>query len=278
MKKFIVAIDGLQYSESTVQYAITLAQQSNAHLTGIFLDDFTYHSYKIYELIGDNGVEEERREALEKIDIEKRLQAVKNFRENCEEAGIHFNVHSDKSFAIQELLHESIYADLLIIDGKETFMHYQENQPTRFVRGLLAHVQCPVLVVPSQFQQIEKIVFLYDGNPSSVYAIRTFSYLLPFLRKLEIEVITVQTGHDQLYLPDKRLMREFMDRHFPTATYKLLRGVPETLIAEQLGSEKENTMVVLGAYRRGLMSRWFRPSMADVLMEKLRIPLFIAHN
>ena len=45
-----------------------------------------------------------------------------------------------------------------------------------------------------------------------------------------------------------------------------------------LKSEKENILVVLGAYRRPMVSRWFRASMADVLMKELKVPLFIAHN
>lgn len=54
MKKFIVAFDGLRFSESVRDYAIELANQSNAHLVGVFLDDFMHHSYKIYNLITEN--------------------------------------------------------------------------------------------------------------------------------------------------------------------------------------------------------------------------------
>jgi len=34
---------------------------------------------------------------------------------------------------------------------------------------------------------------------------------------------------------------------------------------------------VLGAYERGALSRWLRPSMADILMQEVDRPLFIAH-
>ena len=59
MKKIIVAIDGLKYSESAVTYAIHIAKQTSSHLVGIFLEDFTYHSYKTSQIIGgDPGVRE----------------------------------------------------------------------------------------------------------------------------------------------------------------------------------------------------------------------------
>lgn len=37
-------------------------------------------------------------------------------------------------------------------------------------------------------------------------------------------------------------------------------------------------LVVVGAYKRGAVSRWLRHSMADVLMKELKVPLYIAHN
>lgn len=278
MKKFIAAIDGLKFSESTALYATRLADLSNAHLTGVLLDDWTHHSYKIYELISDNATVEERRVEMDEQDQKTRQEAANRFQQLCLESQIEFNLHRDRNFAIQEILHESIYADLLFIDGKETFMAYEENQPTKFVRTLLANVECPVFIAPPQYKAIRKVILLYDGEPSSVHAVRMFSYLLSSLKSQEIEVITVQTGHDQLALPDKRLMTEFMDRHFSNAVYKVLKGLPEVVIPDYLKHEDPGTLVVLGAYRRGMLSRWFRPSMADILMENLHLPMFIAHN
>jgi hypothetical protein len=52
----------------------------------------------------------------------------------------------------------------------------------------------------------------------------------------------------------------------------------EIEIGDHLKKQQESILVVLGAYRRGMVSRWFRESMADVLMQELKTPLFIAHN
>jgi nucleotide-binding universal stress UspA family protein len=69
-----------------------------------------------------------------------------------------------------------------------------------------------------------------------------------------------------------------MKRHFPGAGYNVLKGIAEVEITEYLKTQKQNLLIVLGAYRRGRVSRWFRQSMADVLMKELKAPLFIAHN
>lgn len=278
MKKIIAAFDGLKYSESTRDYAVYLAKQTNTHLVGVFLDDPTYTSYKIYELITKDGVSEDKLRKLDAKDKATRHIASANFEKACRHAGLQYTVHHDHNIALQELKHESIYADLVIIDSKETLTHYTEKLPTRFIRDLLSDAQCPVLVAPQKYKPIQKIILLYDGSPSSVHAIKMFSYLLPELKDADTEVISVKPVDSTLHMPDSKLMKEFMKRHFPKAKYTVMKGFAEDEILKHLKQTPGNALVVLGAYRRGTVSRWFRESMADTLMKEVKMPLFIAHK
>ena len=278
MKKIIAAFDGLKYSGSTRDYAIYLAKQTNTHLVGIFMDDPTYTSYKIYELITKDAVSENKVKNFEAKDKITRTAAAENFEKACQQSGLEYTVHHDRNIAIHDLKHESIYADLLIIDSKETLTHYTEKLPTRFIRDLLGDSQCPVLIVPQKYKTIDKIILLYDGEPSSVHAIKMFSYLLPQLKNLDTEVISVNPVNSILHLPDNKLMKEFMKRHYPKAKYTVMKGWAEDEIVKHLKQTSENALVVMGAYRRGTVSRWFRESMADSLMKEVKLPLFIAHN
>jgi len=278
MKKIIAAFDGLKYSESTKDYAIYLAKRTNTHLVGIFMDDPIYTSYEIYQLIVKEAASEDKVKKYEAKDKKTRAAASKQFETACQHSGVEYSIHHDRDIAIQELKHESIYTDLLIIDSKETLTHYTEKLPTRFIRDLLGDAQCPVLIVPKKFKPIQKLILLYDGEPSSVHAIKMFSYLLPQLKHLETEVISVKPVDETLHMPDNKLMKEFMKRHYPKAKYIVRKGLAEDEIVTHLKLEKENTLVVLGAYRRGTVSRWFRESMADILMKEVKLPLFIAHN
>ncbi len=278
MKKIIAAFDGLKYSESTADYAVYLAKQTNTHLVGVFLDDPTYTSYKIYDLITKDGASEDKLRKLDAKDKVTRNIASANFEKACQNAGLQYTVHHDHSIALQELKHESIYADLVIIDSKETLTHYTEKLPTRFIRDLLSDAQCPVLVAPQKYKPVQKVILLYDGSPSSVHAIKMFSYLLPELAEGDTEVISVKPVDSTLHMPDSKLMKEFMKRHFPKAKYIVTKGFAEDEIIKHLKQTSGNALVVLGAYRRSTVSRWFRESMADTLMKEVKMPLFIAHK
>jgi len=262
-----------------MNYAIQLAQLSEAHLVGVFLDEFIYHTYSYRKVFDESETPDKLIKKLDKADQEKRDEAVSVFQKACGKAKINFSVHRDESIAIQELKHESLFADLIIINKKETFNRFKEKLPTRFIKNLLSDMQCPVLVVPGSFISIDKIILLYDGRPSSLYALKMFSYLLSSLKTLPVEIFTVKDAFlDSLRLPDNKLMREYIKRHFPHAKITVVKGNPEEEVVGHLRNHKENELVVLGEYRRSELSRLFKTSMADLLMKELDTPLFIAHS
>lgn len=279
MKKFIAAFDGLRFSQSTLDYAIFLAKHANAHLVGVFLEDFTRRSYGFTEISKYAGDDLDRHiQQLDEKDREERDESIDKFEQACQNIGLHYSVHRNRNVAIQELLHESIYADLIIINGKETLTRYEEDSPTSFLREILNDVQCPVVTVPEAYRPVEKIVLLYDGEPSSVFAVRMFSYLFESIKHFETDVLTVKAKEENRHLPDNRLIREFIKRHYPKAEYVLLKGNAEDEIIHYLHKEKKDPLIALGAYRRSKLSRIFKPSMADYLLQYVRMPLFIAHN
>ena len=278
MKKFIVAFDGLRFSQSAANYAVELAKENSAHLVGIFLDDPMRHNYNVYDLILEEGDIATRHRVLEQADINKRKEASMKFEKSCQAAGLNYTIHHDKNKAIAELIHETVYADLLIIYNGETISSHREKLPGQFVRQLLGQVQCPVLLVPFKFKPITKLVLLYDGEPSSVFAIKMLSYTLAYLKQKPTEIISVRAVDDTSHVPDNTLMKEFTKRHFPNANYTVLKGIPEHEIVNYLKQQKINPLIVLGAYRRGVVSRLFRASMADLLMREFKLPLFIAHT
>ena len=277
-KKFLVVFDGFKFSQSALDYAIQLTKEADAFLVGVFLDEFIYRTYSVAEILTSYKNAEEVLKELDDKDKEKRDESVRQFEKACSQADIHYSFHRNQGIATQELKQESIFADLIVINDSETFNRFLENIPTRFIKELLADVQCPVLIVPDKFRPIDKITLLYDGAPSSVFAIKMFSYLFGNVVDIPVEVFTVKDKMEGSHLPNNKLMREFIKRHFPKAKFIVEKGDAEEQVLGHLRYHKENELVVLGAYRRSEISRWFKTSMADILMKELQTPLFIAHN
>ena len=278
MKKISAVFDGLKLADSTLAYAIKLAESSKALLSGVFLESFLYNSYRLNDVIGSHGLSPVKMKHILEKDKETRLKSAGIFEQACKKAHINYSIRHAPSFTVPEALKESIYSDLLLISAYETFTHLPDQPPTHFMRELLAGTQSPVLVVPRDYREIEKVVLLYDGKPAAVHAIKMFNYIMPWLRGKATEVVSVTDARDTAELPDESLVKEFIACHYPAASYTLLNGGAEEELITYLKNSSQNSLIVLGAYQRGGVSRWFKSSMADRLMKDIDAPLFIAHH
>lgn len=276
MQKITVALDGLDYKESVVEFAISLVAHTHAHLTGVFLHDPIYHSYKIYDMASGRMMTNDEIDAKEDEDKELRKSSKQLFEEACALHHTQHKVRECKDIALQGLAHESIYSDMIVIHSGEQFTHYHENKPSAFIRNFLELTKSPVILVPDEATPIRKAIFLYDGTPESMHAIKMFSYCMSDYANLSIEVLSVNDENDSPHLKDNELLKEYLKRHYPKAVYSVIKGQADRKIIAALKKEPLNTIVVLGAYNRGMVSRWFKPSMADILLSALRLPLFVA--
>ncbi|RYG31879.1 MAG: universal stress protein, partial [Chitinophagaceae bacterium] len=214
MIKVVAVFDGLKFSEATLHHSIKLVKSQGAHLVGLFLEDFTYQSFSKYRAIAKDKMSDKEIAVLENKDADLRRASRQLFEDVCKREGVEYSLHKEDNVAYPSLIHESIYADLVIIDQAETFTPYAEEKPTQFVKDFLAATECPVLLVRDS-EDINAATLLFDGSPNSVFAIKQFSYVLKSAGNMPVEVITVKEPDESLHLPDNKLMKQFMKRHFP---------------------------------------------------------------
>ncbi len=281
MQRITAVFDSLRLSDSTLHYALMIAKHQKAQLIAVMPDDPAYDSFSLYQLY-KSGAKENTVLEMEQADSNTRIAAIARVERACQEQGIPCEVHSERNYSLTAVLEESIYTDLMIIDERETFSRYDMSMPSHFIRDLLSDVQCPVLLVPHEISvspphpDIEKVVILYDGGPSSMYAIKIFNYLFSSFHELPMVILTVNQWDKPI--GSSKLVRDYISYYFPNAVQKVIGGYPEEKIVGYLELQEKGTMVVLGAYSRGRVSRWFHESMADVLLDNLSLPILVAHN
>ncbi len=278
MKNFLVVFDGYKIGAATLEYALQAAKTCHAGLSAVFLNDPSDRKDSAKKAAGSRGVLGPAKR-MKDIDKKKRELAIQQFQRACSKVFIPYTVNTEKKSSAKELVHDSMFADLLIIGRKRGQTKESSKGPAAHLKDLLSDVQCPVLLTPSVFMPLDKLILLYDGKPSSIYAIKMFSYLFgdPGIWPAEVFTIKEQFMADS-HVPDNKLIRGFIRAHFPKAKFVVARGDAEKEIPGYLKAHKENELVVLGAYRRSQVSRWFKTSMADILMQKTESPLFIAHT
>jgi hypothetical protein len=216
---------------------------------------------------------------IEKKDEQVKAESIFRLKKMFEANGIHFTIHQNRYLAFTSLLNESHFADLIIIEETASFSNYNKKTPSRFIKDLLHDADCPVMLLPKNFKPIEKIIYTYDGSPSSVYAIRQFSYIFPALCKLEAEIVHITYKKDSTHMPEAHLIHELLKRKHTILKQKIIRQDNEgQALLNYLKKEMPVCVLVMGAYKRSAFSMLLHRSEADMLIKELKVPLFIAHR
>lgn len=281
MNKFVLAADGLNLSQPSIDYAAYLAKTFNSHLIVAFLEDIGYRSdlldSKWWPYYSDE--EFEQVDLISKTDAVKQEKAVAETQIKLQNAGLSFGIHRNKLIAIQSLLKESYFTDAIILDSRASFSNYDRHRPSRFIHDLLMAASCPVILTPEAYQPVDRFVFAYDGDPSSAYAIKQFTYLFPDVEPSQLEVVYITENQDESHPPHYGLLKELLSYKYENVIHTTIssKNAEEALI-NHLSQDKRHCMLIMGSYSRNFFSMWIKPSTADNIIRELSIPLFITHR
>lgn len=278
MEKIILVVFGATPAPNALDFACYLSGMGRSKLTGYFFEDNKYEDNPVIKstfgfpyvetiVAGDIPEGMEQRAKTEKN--------MKTFLEACEEKGILATACRSNRSQIADIIAESSFADLLIIDAAASYDSGQQEPPSDLVKEILASAQCPVIIAPVAHNLIEEIVFCYDGSPSSLFAMKQFVYLLPEPDSVRATVVQVNKSEEIPEAEKKRVM-QWLSRHYNYADFVALKGNGENELLTYL-LKKKHAMVVMGAYGRNMLSRFFRQSHADLLIKTMAYPLFITH-
>jgi len=268
----MLALDAHQLNMSTVDFACYIARLTRSKLTGVFLEGVAQEDYGYMPGSGDASYEDGGRDLTE----QQVMKTIEQFRESCICRETSNLVHRDRGMPLNEVLEESRFADLIILDPSTSFSRMDRDVPSRFVKDVLEGSECPVLVAPYSCDTVEEVIFTYDGTESSVFAIKQFAHLFPGFSDKKAVVVSVNDGEGDA-LAQQFKIKEWLKAHFPHVDFVVLKGNPsDELFAYLIG--KKNAIVVMGAYGRPMFSRFFKPSQARLVMKSVNLPIFIAHQ
>ncbi|MFI5129156.1 MAG: hypothetical protein ACHQFX_04165, partial [Chitinophagales bacterium] len=244
----------------------------------VFLENLVAHERLVLKSVqGVKYPEWEIEEDSEDYLAKKKLtdNNIRFFKEACEKRSVGCTIHRDSGFPAKEVLIESRFADILVIDAATSFNKRYEGMPTDFVKNILKNAECPVIIAPESFDGIDEIIFTYNGSESSVFAIKQFTYLLPQLNNKKITIVQVNENGEWAD-EDRANFKEWLQDHYPSIHFEALKGDTNSELLGYLLTRK-NVFIVMGAYGRTSVSNFFKHSRADILIKTISQPIFISH-
>lgn len=278
MRKLLLATGCLQPQKATLDFACYLAKLTKSKLTGVFMETLKHKDVLVTSMKNDKLNMEIKSDTGMPENENTRAhceQLIQQFKDACISRETTFVTHRDRGMPWDELVLECRYADVVITDANFTINERHDGLSQHYLKKMLHEAECPVIIAPHQFDQIDEIVFTYDGSSSAVYAIRQFIHLFPELKDKKATVLEIRTDHEQNANEHHRL-KEWLSIYFNTVAFVSLQGNSRNRLMEYfLG--RQNIIAVMGGFGRNKWSRLLAPSNSGPIVKLLNIPLFIAH-
>ncbi|MCU7375742.1 hypothetical protein PEC18_34235 [Paucibacter sp. O1-1] len=144
----------------------------------------------------------------------------------------------DLGYPLEGLIADSRFADLLVI-ARDTCPDEKMGQSPDFVQDIIAAAECPVMVAPITFTDIDQIVLAYDESRSSAFAVKQFSYLFPETDELKITMLHVDEGKDGNEIQREKLSH-WLAAYYNCAVFETMTGKASAELYKYLHKKKRH--------------------------------------
>lgn len=277
MEKIFVLMDPMNPANNALDFARFLQRQAPFRITCILLDNPETAKSVQRDLHGFPVVFADQDLRKNQIAAEARVEArISGLKKEFASTGVDFKRHHIHPLHVEDILRESLFADLLVLDARMMSGHASEESPTMFVREILAKSSCPVIVAPESIEEPEEIVFCNNYTPDSIFAIKQFAHLFPHWQRKKLTILEVMISSGKETNVQNRLS-EWLQSHFPDFRFEIFNGDVNHILFDYL-FKKKNSFIVMGAYGRSALSTFLKKSRAGHLIKMITQPVFISHR
>ncbi|MEO6546596.1 MAG: hypothetical protein ABIN94_01300 [Ferruginibacter sp.] len=275
MEKILLAVNAINLKKNALDFACYLARLTKSRLTGVFLENEIAAMApvlgNVHGMLYDGQNDEEDCTYEDKM---KLINAnISDFEEGCIQGEVPFNITCHRGFPSNDLLKETQFADLLVVDADTSFNDRFEGCPTEFVHELLIKSACPVIIAPERFNGVDELVFVYSGSISSLFAIKQFTYLFPQLFNKKVTVVQVsQSGKWDHH--DKDKLMGWLSEHYYSVNFEYLFQETNAALISLL-TAKKNIFIILSSYEKFGIVQYAKNSPTDLLIKTVMKPIFI---
>jgi len=271
-KQVLFVCAGKEFPQGAFKFLLSMQEREAVSVLGLFFSPIDHDALitatQLPVLAPYDRIRERERETL---NANKALLVKK-----CESYNIKCRIHTnDDQWDKDLLIKESRFSDLILLSGELFYADINIRQPNLYLHEALHSAECPVLVIPEDYDQCQHVFMAYDGSKESLFAIKQFCYLFPHLTDLPTEMVYVRDEPSD-HIPDLEHLRQYTRLHFDAMGFSKLHFKAARYFATWIGQRK-HVMLAAGCYGRSPFSYLAKRSFAEEVIHDHKIPVFIAH-
>ena len=182
IKKILIPLDASPYTDSAFEYGCQLAKGNDAEITGLAVLDVPGIEKSIGSVpiggiyFSQNLVEAKKQEELDRI-----MELVSKFEAKCKEEKVRYSVAECQGSPSDQIIHESMYYDLVIIGLRTYYQTKELNIEGESIEKILDSTITPIIAVPEKITSIPskggdfRVLVAFNESPPSVRALHRFA-------------------------------------------------------------------------------------------------------
>jgi nucleotide-binding universal stress UspA family protein len=276
LKRILVVLDGSKAGSVAKRYAIKLAKQLGAELTGVGVLDTPWITAAQPEPLGGAAFKIHRDQEIIQQNHKKIREMLARFRTMCTEDGIKHSVSELEGFPAMEIETLAEMHDLIII-GRTTDFNFDMDVDTDLtVRHIIRDNPRPIVVVTSDYDVDKKVLIAYDGSLQAARALHMY-LLLGIGRGQTVHILSIAKYQKDAQAVALRA-KEMCHVHGVSAEVEgfASKTSPEVAIQKK-AKELGVTMVVMGAFGHSGIREFLFGTTTEHLLRESAVSLFIHH-
>ena len=180
IKRILVGLGGLDYTEAAIRQAVALAKEHDAHLTGVsVIDEERLTNVGPVPIGGSAYAADLAEKRLEQAKSRAQF-AMHTFEQAAQEAGIERTLIQGVGEPFEDLIALARYNDLMVFGLRSIFEYDVIEDPHDLLVRLVQAGVRPIVAVAKGFQEIYKVLIAYSGSIESAKAMKQFIHLRPW--------------------------------------------------------------------------------------------------
>lgn len=263
MKRILIPCAVMHTRLNVIAFAAKISKEKSVPVHGFFLKEPAEGDSFKYPFPNDLSLaQEELSPEYIAAENSKYLDDdIKLFKDECENEGIAYQI--EKDISIKQFIDALTGNDLVLTDTRPDFLE-----------TLLSNLSCPAYLV-SESEKPGKVVLLYDGSDPSKQAVNKYISFFPEWLSLPTSLVSINESENKQ--KEIELYAKTLQPLFSNLIIQFLQGDKEKELITFLEQYDSKALVVMGAFGRSAVSRFFHESLANVVIENSRCSLFIAH-
>ena len=277
IKNILIPTDGSDFGKTAIAYGIFIARKLDAQLTGLHVVDIRLMQGPVFtDISGSIGLPpyQELLPAIESGLDAKAEEILKEFRDQCEAAGLHPETKKVVGVIDETIIEEGrTCCDWVLLAQRGEHFHLDGGAILGSTAQSVVRLSGkPVLVTPGHFREIATMALAYDGSTPADHALKLAAELSQQAAwPLSVVIIT----DDQTVAAQRSQKAKGVLAPYPIASSVIIRTGKEDKELLRFIREGSADLLVMGAYGHNRLRELLLGSTTSSIIRKSTIPVLL---